>query len=245
MGATDPVNDILKRSIISYFESHPYESIPSLSKKTGVSQPTIRKLKKGETMNKPNPSTFIKIMNVTSPDKEIHELIQESDEGCKQYLNQHFSHFNHQLESTEGFKQLLQDNVKFIVLTLAGHHSGVTKEEVQATYGYVGILAMVDLEKEDFIKFENNKWFQNKEKVDMDALKRSVSAITHLNEYIDEKMNPFSRSHSKSQKMSPAGCKKLCKAQEAFERSIEKIMSDEKNFGDVPMFSVSALDVLS
>jgi len=231
-------SEILREHLFEERRKNPLANETTISKKMNIPPTTFNRLLNG--YSKPSVNTILKLSRFIpelkkSLPKEVMNMFEVTLAG------QSLQYIGHVLES------LLSDKNLFLCWVLAFSKKGITEEEIKESFGQPGISALKTLEKENIISKDESGCYR--------VIEKNKSAIfsfrlikAHLI-FLAEQYNPDnSRNnyiHYWVESLSREGREKVMRAHQEFHRVIRKIMEDERNKGDLPVFSIACGDMLS
>ena len=245
-----PVMAQLRQIVIGYLEAHPKLTTNSLSKRCEVSEPTLRRIVKGQVKTLPQISTLLSILTYISNRSQIKEV---SD-----FFGPPLSdHIQTALPSLELFDQNysaelnteLKDPVKYLIFKRAINHCGVDEMAIRNLFGVYGLNCLNQMVETGILKKEgNNTYFS-----DVSSYRSSnadfVRNFKNVADYIkpeklvvNDPLNPYFV--NKSDSVNEKTFAKIRKILRATQTKLDRLMSEPESRGNIPYFYIAALDTL-
>lgn len=234
-----------------YLATYPNVSLNGLAKRCAVSEPTLRRIRKGQTKTLPSVTTIIEILSYILKEDEMDKLIPMVGGPLAKYLKDKTSQLNARadLVVSEELTQTLKDPIKYLVFKLTVHTPGVQLEKVVELFGSYGEKQLLQLEKEGLvIRNENNfkakiDYFALSNEVFVDHFKTTADFIKpHKHASAAKAYSPIFSNYSSS--INRKGYSEVVKIQRAANRKIAALLADPKYQGSIPTFALNAVDTL-
>ena len=146
----------------------------------------------------------------------------------------------------ETLESLLSDKNIFLCWILAFSNKGITIEEIRDYLGQAGVRAFATLEENKIIAKNDKGYYKVKEKN-----KYAIFSFRLIKSHLLFLAKQYKSDNIKNnyicyevESLNKEGKKELIQAHRDFHKKIQRIMSDEKNKGDEPAFSISCSDSL-
>tara|TARA_Y100000590_G_C15689811_1_gene1003009 strand:+ start:888 stop:1676 length:789 start_codon:yes stop_codon:yes gene_type:complete len=237
----------LSTIIDNHLLRHQNLSLNGLALKSGVSEPTLRRVRKREIKTLPKITTILDILSCIYKERNISDLIPYCQPATKSYLSDVFSVILNEESPYENDKQLcreLKDNTSYLIYKLAACRIGIRKEDVEYFFGTLGKARAIEMEKKSLI-FEMLGFYHARTKsfrLDNDQFItnfKSVAEFIRVEEGVKNKDNIF---YNLSESISEEAYKEVMAIQKSALKEIVKIFNDKKYAGDRPAFVLSAVD---
>ncbi len=239
----------LQTVLQDYLNQKSNMSLNGLSKKCTISEPTLRRILKGQVKTLPNITTILDILITISGDTNTENISKKYPGPISKFLKSMIP----QIEdcNTEYNSELnveLKTPIRYLIFKLASNATGVSQKKVTDLFGIHGISALQDLLDKGFV-IKSNEVFFSKSKNFTGSHNEFVTNFKSISDFIKTRnsvtktnLNPLLANYSES--ISFNAYKEIVKIQKKSLQKIRAIMSEEKSKGPVPLFVLSALDTL-
>ncbi|MCJ8277520.1 MAG: hypothetical protein HRT44_12425 [Bdellovibrionales bacterium] len=239
----------LQGALREYLENRPHMSLNSLSKKCSVSEPTLRRIMKGQIKTLPNVTTVLDILTYISGEKNTCNIPKKYPGPIAEFLREMLPHIedldaNYDLDLNNELKH----PTKYLIYKLASNDTGVTHEKVVELFGSHGLMFVQELIDKEFIKLEGGVYFASSSaftashehfvenfKVVADFIK-TQKADSHM------LLNPLFINYSNT--VNAEAYKEIVTLQKKTLKKIRGIMTDKSKIGEIPLFMLLAVDTL-
>lgn len=231
------LSDILRGYVSKEKQKNPYMNETAISKKMDIPPTTFNRLANGHS--KPTVRTLLKLSQFIP---ELQSLLPE--EVMKVFkVNIEKDNYEYVGKTLE---HLLFDETMFFCWILAFLNKGITADEIKDRFGQEGLKALKILEKQAVILKDESGYYkvQNKNKYAIFSFDLIKSHFLFL-------AKKYSSEHIKSnyiyyevESLNERGKKELIEIHREYHKKIQKVMNDEKNKGDDPVFSIACNDSL-
>ena len=247
-----PVSAQLRDVANGYLKKHKGLSVNALAKRMDVSEPTLRRIVKGQLKTKPSLETLMKVLSYVGKTSALAHHIHAHPGPIARELKTCFptaAHSDFEMINNAKLEEALRDTTSFVLYNLACSDNGLHQEQIVALFGEVGLSSAEQLRKDGLLsEIEGiyhasfKKWCSSPE--------LSAKHIKSLANFIKpDRVKPESpltpvfanlTGHIQAQ-----AYKKILKIhQQAFRKTVQ-ILRDPKNSGDLPVFFLGAFDTLS
>ncbi len=245
------VFDQLQMLLLDYLESHPHLSLNGLSKRCGVSEPTLRRIRHGQVKTLPNLTTIFTFLTYVYQETDIERLINQVEAPLGEFLKEKATHLKgfKKIEYSEDLTDILRDPVKYVIYKVASGGHGLTLEKVLDLFGSHGEKQLQSLVTLGWMYKENETYFVKTPnfslsfdvfvehfKVMADFIKPEKHANAQ-NEYA-----PYFISQSSS--VNKEAYKEIRKIYKKAVQKAAEVINDPKSFGPIPTFMLSAVDTM-
>jgi hypothetical protein len=246
----DPVFAALRTILAEYLASKPHMSINSFSKRCKVSEPTLRRIHKGQLKTLPNITTTLDILTTISGKTSASEIAKQYPGPIADFLYKVVP----QIEDCQtvydiDLNEELTNSTKYILYKLSSNYLGVTEETAKELCGTQGLDALKSLLTKKLIKKMENSYFSNVRNFTVNK-GNFVENIKTLAQFIKIRfsvtqplLNPLLANYSES--ISIDAYKEIVQIQNKALENIRKITSNKDNAGPLPVFLFVALDTIS
>jgi transcriptional regulator with XRE-family HTH domain len=241
--------NLLRATLTQYFESHRNMSLNGLAKRCSVSEPTLRRIFKGQVKTLPNSSTILEILSAVSGERNTSKLAERYSGPIGDYLRL----LQPQIEDCEPeidpmLNSEFKDPVKYIIYKLAANSTGVTERKVSELFGARGITCAEELLRKEYLKKNGQIYYSQVRNFASSGLS-FIDNFKVLAEFVKSKfsiqrpdLNPLVANYSES--VTPKAYQQIVKIQRKSLAKIRKIMSAPESQGTIPLFILLAVDTL-
>jgi hypothetical protein len=245
-------NDLLSalQSILkNYLNEKPSRSLNGLSKKCTVSEPTLRRIFKGQIKTLPTATTILDILTTLSGEKNTALIAKNFPGPIADYLESiipQAQEFGTEYDSELNTE--LKDPVKYIIYKLAANSSGLRLRKLNELFGRHGVSQAESLIQKGYLHTEggvlftkvkdftiNHESFVNNFKIVADYIKTQNPLAT---------TNLYSLLANYSESVTADAYKDIISLQKRTLQKIRKIMSEPSSKGSIPLFLLLAIDTL-
>lgn len=232
-----------------YLEKHPHLTLNGLSKKSKVSEPTLRRISKKQIKTLPTVSTVLDILTLISKKREVREIVEQFEGPLGDYLKQAFP----QLESlpaeySSDLNEELQNPTKYLIFKLSLNRSGVSRQKVQQLFGDLGLMELdslvrkkIVIETENFYRAGVRNYSGSYDQF-IDHF-RATAAFLKVDQVIPlGSHNPLFVNGSESINLD--AYQEIIKIQKTALKKISQVLADPKSHGSLPVFYLLAFDTL-
>lgn len=237
-----------------YMADHPNLTLNGLSKRCDVSEPTLRRIKKGQCKRIPNVGTVISLLSYVYKENDVKIIIKNIGDPLSSFLTEKtpISYIKDvtSIECPQDLGDSLEDPVKYLIYKLAGNPLGVSPDKVLELFGPYGEKQLEYLIKKELVEKKDDGNYHGKVeffslpnetvvpnfKATADFIK--IDKISNATRELSPMVSNFSSGVNKK------AYSELLKVQRAAQRKIAEILFNEKNKGDIPAFVLMATDTL-
>ena len=229
--------EILRDYVLKERQKNPSVNETSLSKKMDIPPTTFNRLING--YSEPNPKTLSKLIQfIPKLEKSFPQEISKILAVTMERENKDY------VENT--MATLLSDKYLFLCWAMAFSKKGVRQEEIKTILGQSGLKALKTLEQNKIVEKSENSRYQVIEK-SKDTILSFQVIKAHLI-FLAEQYDPDNLSsnyiHYWVEFLNEKGKKELLKLHRELHRAVRRVMDNEKNKGDLPVFSIGCSDSL-
>lgn len=239
----------MQRILSAYLAENPRRSLNGLSKRCTISEPTLRRLLKGQVKTLPNVTTVLDVLAAVSGEKSVRRIAEIYPGAIARYLEAMAPHFEDQDTQYDPELNLeMRNSTAYLIYKLAANHTGVGRAKVIELFGAQGNQVLENLERKGYIALQDGIYkavsknftgshgeFVFNFKAVADFIKvRDLSGTTHL--------DPLLVNYSES--ISPEAYREIVTIQKAALRKIRAILANPSSTGQVPAFLLMAFDTL-
>ncbi len=239
----------LQNVLQSYLNEKPARSLNGLSKKCTVSEPTLRRILKGQIKTLPTATTILDILTTLSGEKNTALIAKNFPGPIAEYLSSILPQA--QEFGTEYDSQLnteLKDPVKYIIYKLSANSSGLSLKKLNELFGRHGVIQAEELILKGYLKNEANILFTKVKDFTINQ-ESFVGNFKLVADYI-KTQNPLIKTHlhsllaNYSESVTQEAFKDIVALQKKTLQKIRNIMSDPNSKGSIPLFLLLAIDTL-
>ena len=234
-----------------YLEQYPHVSINGLSKRCRVSEPTLRRIKKGQLKTLPSVTTLVEILSYFSKEKDVQEVIKTYGGPLGKYLELKAPQVETgvKIEVSEELTQQLKDPVKYLIFKLTCNQVGVSTDKVVELFGRYGERQISALVQEKLIELREGRYHST---LDYFALSnevfvehfKSVADFIKVNKHADAtpKYSPVFSNYSSG--LTKQAYSEVLKVYRTAFKKMAHIITRKENHGPIPAFILGAVDTL-
>jgi hypothetical protein len=245
------VFDQLQALLIDYLQSHSHLSLNGLSKRCGVSEPTLRRIRHGQVKTIPNVSTIFTFLTYIFQEKDVERIVSMVGEPLSGFLNDkaaNLKSFN-RIEYSEDLTEILRDPVKYVIYKIAAGGHGLSAEKVIDLFGSHGEKQLQSLVTCGWMYKENDLYFVKTPNFSLSydvfvehfkVMADFIKPEKHANSQSD--LAPFFVSQSSS--LNKEAYKEIRKIYKKAVMRVSEIVNNPQSFGPIPTFVLSAVDTM-
>jgi len=253
-GETDvhPVIAHLQTVIRDFLKENPRLSVNAISKRCSVSEPTLRRIAKGQVKTVPNVTTVVDIVSYFLKTHSLKEIYFAYPGPIGDYIKEQFPtvqdlHMDTRFD--EKLNKSISDSTSFVIYNLSCATHGVGQKEILNLFGHLGLHRLEELILDDVI-YENNGRFFAKQSLWTSGPEMSAKHIKTLADFIKPaKVKPNSlltpMFANLTGSISKEAYTKILRVNRAAYRRTAEILRNEDSAGPIPMFFIGALDTLA
>lgn len=251
---SDPIeaaSNQLQAILIAYLDSRPHISLNGLSKRCAVSEPTLRRIRKGQLKTLPSVYNIMEILRYVSQKEEAKDILKHFGGPLEKYLDSKFPQINsiEKIEVSEHLTRALKDPVKYLIYKLSVNSEGVSLEKVIELFGSYGEKQLQAMMQERLVEKRGENYFGT---VEYFALSgdvfiehfKSTADFIKVNKVANSKKNHSPHFANSSTGLNKKGYSEILRIQRAALKKIRKVMSEKKFLGKIPTFYLSAIDTI-
>jgi DNA-binding Lrp family transcriptional regulator len=247
----NPVLTELQKVIGDFLQSNPQLTVNAISKRCGVSEPTLRRLMKGQVKSLANVTTVVDILMYISKERSLHGVTKRYPGVLADYLRENLGLACEEkvgYDYSPRLNEALKDPLKYLIYKRAANATGITESEVEEMLGFVGKRCLKELADESLIENKDGRWFGKIENFSLshDSFVQCFKATAEFikpDKLGQAKLNNLFLNFSRS--LNTAGYQELIRTQQAAIRKCIQILDDPKYQGEIPAFMLVAIDTLA
>ena len=241
----------LQSILVNYLAASSNLSLNGLSKRCAVSEPTLRRIKKGHVKTLPSITTIVDLLSYISRETETKKIIEAFPGPIAEHIKDKAQQIEEvkNLEFSEVLSKSLKDPIKYVLYKLASNPCGITSEKAAELFGSYGERQLSVLSSEELVElkgaayFAKIKHFALSNDVFVDHFKTLADFIKpHKHASARREYSPIFSNYSSS--INKQAYSEILRVQRAAQRKIARILSDEKSSGDIPTFVLNAIDTI-
>lgn len=241
--------DELRTTLAEYFAVHPNMSLNGLAKKCSVSEPTLRRILKGQIKTLPTNTTILEVLSAISGEKNAAKLAERYSGSIGDYLRL----IQPQIEDCQpdfdnAVHAEFKDPVKYVIYKLSANSSGVTEQKIQDLFGMHGLSCAEELLRKGFIQKDGVTFsahirnFTSSSTSFIDNFKVLAEFLKGKFSVTKPNLNPLVANYSES--ITPKAYEEIIHLQKKTLTKIRQIMSAPESQGEIPLFMLLAIDTL-
>ncbi len=241
----------LQKELRSFIAKNSHLTLNSLSKKVSVSEPSLRRLYKGQIKTLPTMTTILSLLSFINGTDDIKKLLQSLPVEMGKFLESKINYVREidQLSYSEDLSLRLKDPLDYLIFKLSSHEAGLKEEQLTELFGFLGLERVKQLEKDGLVKWDENRWrslkgnFSLSHELFVDHFKSVASFIKpHKHSSAPNSLSPIFSNFSVS--LNKQAYSKLLNVQRQANKKIIEIMTSESSKGEIPTFFLNAIDTL-
>jgi hypothetical protein len=239
----------LQQVLEAYLKEVSTRSLNGLSRRCTVSEPTLRRILRGQIKTLPTSTTILDILTNLSGEKNTSKLALLYPGPIAEYLKNLLPQSQDcQTEYDTELNHELQDGVKYIIYKLCSNSCGLEKSKLHELYGAHGEKTIAQLVQKGYVREEGDVYFSSVTNFTI-SNDHFVENFKLLADYIKVQVPCTSSSQPSllanySESVSMAAFKQITALQKSTLRKIRNIMSKDESKGTVPVFLLLAIDTL-
>lgn len=239
----------LQEVLQNYLNEKPSRSLNGLSKKCTVSEPTLRRIVKGQIKTLPTSTTILDILTTLTGEKNTALIAKNFPGPIADYLQSILPQVEEcETEYDSDLNNELRDPVKYIIYKLASNSNGLSQKKLNELFGRNGFTQAEVLLQKDYLYLKNNTYF-SKVKHFTSNQDSFVTNFKLIADYI-KTQNPLVKTNlhsllaNYSESVSPEAYKEIVALQKKTLQKIRSLLADENSKGNIPVFMLLAIDTL-
>ena len=241
----------LRQIIQDYLKDHPKLTLNGLSQRCAVSEPTLRRICKGQIKTQPSPTTVLDILSYFCKSNKINIVADSYPGPATEFLKQKMSQVPEVENPTysEELNEHLQDPINYIIYKLAANSSGVKEEKLINLFGNYGVSKIEELLVKGLIKRKGDSCFAENTNfiLSHDLFNNHFKAMAdfikpHKLANSTRAYSPLFANYSSS--VNKHAYASIVRIQRQALKQVIKIMMDKDSQGDIPTFALTAVDTL-
>lgn len=234
----------------THMSMHPNLSVNHLSKKCGVSEPTLRRLHNRQLKRLPTSTNILKLLSHIAKKDRVSELVDFFPGALMDYIKESMTQI---LESDFSDVTDLTDQLKnpmaYLIYKIAATNGGITQEKIVQLFGMYGEQQLNRLLEQELIYEEENTFLAKHKKFSLapEVFKGHLKATADFIKPDNLTNSPYKYSqtfYNMSSSVNINAYAKILKVKRTAIRKIRDILFNEKSTGDIPIFVIGAIDSL-
>jgi hypothetical protein len=249
--ALDPVLEQLRSALADYLNKNPELSINGLSKKCSVSEPTLRRIYRGQVKTMPTVTTILDILSFISEKEKVADLMGAFPGPLADFISEKVEQVEDdgELAFSEHLSQALRDPIKYLIYKLSANPQGLDLEKVRELFGHYGEQQVQQMIAENLIYSRDNCLHARIESfaLSFDVFVQHFKAVAdfikpHKHAQASRNYSPLFANYSSS--VNKEAYSNILKVKRQALKRIRQILTDKNNQGPIPVFVLSAVDTL-
>ncbi|MBI2602642.1 MAG: hypothetical protein HYW48_06265 [Deltaproteobacteria bacterium] len=239
----------LREAFLSYRRERPHLSLRAIAKHAGVNRYFLSKLIDDDDDNTSlDLSQVLILLQFITERSAVNEIIEASSQEVKDTFGKVFNldYFGPKRVSAKLQHIDLYDSYNYFVLVLSSYGRGTKREFVSKILGFKGERTLKKLlnygivfEEKGRIKLKEGNEFT----FSMDVMRQRIPDYLKFYSY-DRCLQQRNFIHVYSEGLNEKGVQRVFELHQDLNSKIQKIISDEENWGDIPFFSFACMDRL-
>jgi hypothetical protein len=239
----------LQNVLRAYLNQRTHMSLNSLSKKCSVSEPTLRRIMKGQIKTLPNVTTVLDILTYVSGEKNTFSIAEKYPGPIADFLKEMLPHV---MECHTNYDVALNNELKhptkYLIYKLASNSSGVKPQKIQELFGSHGMIFLQELVDKNYVILKDEVYISSSDSFTsshedfVEKFKTVSDFIKVQNNETNVSLNPLFVNYSNS--VSAEVYKEVISLQRRTLKKIRTLLSDDRASGDIPLFLLLAVDTL-
>ncbi len=247
---SERVVDHLREVIASYLRRRPHLSVNGISKKCGVSEPTIRRIMSQKVKTTPQITTLLDILTFVSQSNSVREIVAMYPGPIGEFLAEAMPYLEEfDQDYSNAINEELKDPVKYLIYKLALNSCGVREAKIIELYGNHGLQLLDDMVEKGFIDRNEDQLCRARAKTfsgSHDEFVRNFKVVADFiktNKLRNRKpLNPYFVNMSDS--LNPEAYEQIRRILSKTDKKLRKILSSRESKGTIPFFFLGAMDTL-
>ncbi len=239
----------LQRALQDYLNQKISRSLNSLSKRCTVSEPTLRRILKGQIKTLPTSTTILDILTNITGEKNTSQIAKLFPGPIAEYLQSTLPQSEDcNTEYSSELNEELKDPVKYVIYKLSSNSRGLSIKKLYDLFGRHGQVSADSLVQKNYLSYSQNTYFSVVKNFTMNQ-ENFVSNFKLIADYI-KTQNPMTKTNlhallaNYSESVSVEAYKEIVSLQKKTLQKIRNIMLDDDSKGPIPLFFLLALDTL-
>lgn len=240
----------VRHVVAQYLAARPQLSVNGISKKCGVSEPTLRRIMGGKIKTVPQVTTILDILTYIAGTNSVREVKAMYPGAIADFLSDAMPFLdNVDQDYSNALNEQLKNPVKYLIYKLSANHNGVSEDKIVELYGNHGLQQLKEMVLAGFICSDENRVCHANAKSFSTSYDDFVSNFKIVADFIKpskhrnrKTLNPFFVNASES--LSPEAYEQIVRLQRQTQKKIRKILADPNSKGHIPSFYLCAFDSL-
>lgn len=223
-------------------------SINALAMRMGIAETTLRRVRAGKSKRLPNSENLLKIIFYIYKSKDLYEVKEQLPKALKEHFTNVYLLFDSGRSNpvVELDDSVVDNQITYLVLKLASNHSGVKKSEVLRLFGELGLRSTEKLIKSEVIVEESGifRTIVNAFRLSDNSFINNFKSVADFIKIDPDKRVGPNIYHNLSESLNLDGLVRIQTIQKKAVSEMTAILNDEKFKGDLPVFSLVAVDTI-
>lgn len=245
-------NDVLielQQVLKKYLAEKSTRSMNGLSRKCVVSEPTLRRILRGQIKTMPTATTVLDILTTISKEKNVQVIRKLYPGAISDYLGSNLPQSEDvDTEYSLELNNELKDSNNYLIYKLSSNSNGLKKEKILELLGTHGVAKADSLVQKGYLSFSSNTYFSQVKNFTLnhDTFIQNFKCVADFLKTQNpiDKTNLHSLLVNYSESVSIEAYKEIIAIQKKALRKIRDVMSNEQSHGDVPLCLLLAVDTL-
>lgn len=224
-------------------------SINALAMRMGIAETTLRRIRNGDLVRLPKNDNLLKIICYIYKSFDLQEITKHLPPALKEFFMAEYLIVTGSEKNPVTIldREIVDSQITYLVLKLASNHSGVARTEILRMFGELGLKSAKHLQNSDILLEDSTGIFRTKICAFRLNDESFITNFKTVSEYIkidrEERVGP-NLYYNLSESLSLEGLIKVHNIQKKAINEICEIMNDEKFKGELPVFTLAAIDTL-
>lgn len=238
----------LQNLVAAYLAKNPSLTINALASRCNVPVTTLRRLTSGQQKNEIAPHSVLNLVSYILREKNLVTLLTKLEPSVAEFLKKHFGNFIFSSESrvySSNLNEELKDQTRYLIYKLAANHNGTDLMTIVDNFGSHGKKKADELMSKNLLVEREGRLHAAEKNFSLDI----TVAASHLPGLVGfykphtmaEGKNTF---FSMSESLSEEAIQEIKQLQRECVKKMSAIMNDEKNFGDIPYFTINLAETM-
>ncbi len=238
----------LQSLIASYLEKNPSLTLNAFAARSQVPVTTLRRLMSGQQKNEIAPHSVLNLVSYVYREKNLSVLIEKTETVIAEFLRKHFGAFIFASEKrvySLDLNQELRDETKYLIYKLAANHNGTDIMTIIENFGTLGKKKAEEMLSKGLLVEGGARLHAKEKNFSLDL----TVAASHLGALVDfykpaAMAEGTSTFVSMSESLSLEAIQEIRKVQCEAVLKIHALMNDQKNFGEIPYFTINLAETM-
>lgn len=238
------------QSVLSgYLKENSRRTLNGLSKRCTVSEPTLRRILKGQVKTAPNVTTVLDVLTTVTGERSARKIAERFPGPIADYIRDMAIHLEDcDTDYDPNLNMELRNPTSYVIYKLASNRAGADEGVIQELFGAQGKMFLENLISKGYIELRNGRYHATSQNFSAGAAEfvanfKSVADFIKVRDVPTKtNMNPLLVNYSES--VSAEAYREIVSLQKATLKKIRGILADPTSAGEIPLFMLMAVDTL-